>query len=218
MKTLAIVSQKGGVGKTTLATALAVAFEQAGVTTALFDLDDQASASFWSDLRKAETPVVRDVKVGRLQHYLGLAEANGCDLVIIDCPPVHRDVAMSAAEPSDFVLIPTRADILDIRAMRETVALMQTIRKKCGVVLTFCPPSGSEVAEARDLVKQIGAELVPVEIHQRKAFSRAQQDGLAVQEYEPDGKAAEELLTLHTYVSTALGLNNGKKLRTRKRA
>jgi chromosome partitioning protein len=47
MKTLGLISQKGGVAKTTLATALAVCAEQAGKKTAVFDLDPQASAAFW---------------------------------------------------------------------------------------------------------------------------------------------------------------------------
>ena len=51
MKVLAVLSQKGGVGKTTLATSLAVAAETAGKSVALIDLDPQATASFWHDTR-----------------------------------------------------------------------------------------------------------------------------------------------------------------------
>jgi cellulose biosynthesis protein BcsQ len=58
MKTLAIISQKGGVGKTTLATALAVAAEKTGRAAAVFDLDPQASAAFWHDTREADSPAV----------------------------------------------------------------------------------------------------------------------------------------------------------------
>ena len=58
MKILAVISQKGGVGKTTIATALAVAAESEGRSAAVFDLDPQASASFWHDTREAETPAV----------------------------------------------------------------------------------------------------------------------------------------------------------------
>lgn len=210
MKILAIISQKGGVGKTTIATALAVAAEMKGQQVALFDLDDQASAAFWASLRQAKTPVVVDVKPALLDRDLTRAREAGADLVILDCPPAQSH-AYPAAQAADYVLIPTKADILDIRAMRSTVALMQSIGKPCGVVLTFCPPTGAEVEQARALVAQLGVELAPVALHQRKAYARAQQDGLAVQEYEPNGKAAEEVTVLYSHIHKLLhGGTHGK--------
>ncbi len=62
MKVLAILSQKGGVGKTTLATCLAVAAEQAGKEAAIIDLDPQATASFWKDVRQLDTPAVASIQ------------------------------------------------------------------------------------------------------------------------------------------------------------
>jgi len=200
MKVLSIISQKGGVGKTTLATALAVAAESDGKKVAVFDLDDQASACFWSDIREAPTPAVSDVKAVRLPAYLDSMREAGCDLVIIDCPPVHKDIALDAASPADFVLIPSKPDLFDIRSMQITVDLLSKIDKQCAVVLTFCPPAGPEVPSARDAVNQIGAVLCPVEIGLRKSYARAQQSGRAAQEFEPDGKAAEEIQKLYEYM------------------
>lgn len=199
MKVLSIITQKGGAGKTTIATALAVAAQKDGKEVAILDLDDQATACFWGDVRKDNLLPVKDIKAVRLPHVLDALKEAGCDLVILDCPAVHRDIAMDAASPSDFVLIPTRADVFDFRSMRQTVDLMKSIEQPCAVVLNFVPPVGQEVADAREGVKSLGVELCPIELHQRKAYARAQQQGLTAQEAEPSSLAASEIKDLYTY-------------------
>lgn len=203
MKVLSIITQKGGAGKTTIATALAIAAQRDGLATAILDLDDQATSCFWSDIRTSQghepSIAVTDVKAVRLPHILDALEEAGCDLVVIDCPAIHRDIAMDAATPSDFVLIPSRADVFDIRSMRQTLDLMATIDKPCAVVLNFCPPSGPEMEDARAGIRELGANQSPAELHQRKAYARAQQSGQTAQETEPNSAAAQEIISLYTY-------------------
>jgi chromosome partitioning protein len=199
MKTLAIISQKGGVGKTTIATALAVAAEKDGKIVAVFDLDPQASAAFWKDTREADTPAVVAIPPSRLQHVLKAAAETGCDLAIIDAPPFAKDIAFEAAQRADFILIPTRPAVLDVMAMTKTLELVGHYNKPSAVVLTFCPIQGREIADTENAVKQLGAEIAPVRIHNRVAYSRAQQTGLTAQEFEIDGKAAEEIKQLYAY-------------------
>lgn len=208
MKTLAIISQKGGVGKTTLATALAVAAEADGKRTAVFDLDPQASASFWSDTREADTPAVAAVPPSRLGHLLKAAAKTGCDLAIIDAPPFAKDVAYESAQHADFVLIPTRPAVLDIMAMTKTTELVRHHQTPSAVVLTFCPPAGRELADTVATVEGMGVTLCPVRIGQRIAFSRAQQTGQVAQEVEPEGKAAEEIKQLYKYTCIQLNLSD----------
>ena len=74
MKVLSIVSQKGGTGKTTLATHLSVEAERHGHTTALIDLDPQASAAKWGDHRESESPAVVATPTSRLKHWLEIAQ------------------------------------------------------------------------------------------------------------------------------------------------
>jgi chromosome partitioning protein len=200
MKTLAIISQKGGVGKTTLATALAVAAEREGKIAAVFDLDPQASAAFWKDTRTADTPAVVAIPPARLQHVLKAAADTGCDLAIIDAPPFAKDIAFEAAQHADFILIPTRPAVLDVMAMTKTLELVAHYGRPSAVVLTFCPIQGREIADTEEAVKQLGASIAPVRIHNRVAYSRAQQTGLTAQEFEPDGKAAEEIKQLYAYM------------------
>jgi chromosome partitioning protein len=204
LKTLAIISQKGGVSKTTLATALAVAAQGHGQNAAVFDLDPQASASFWHDTREAPTPAVTAVPSSRLSHLLRAAQGSGCDLAIIDAPPFAKDIAFEAAQHADFILIPARPAVLDVMAMTKTLALVRYYGKPAAVVLTFCPPAGRELSDTEEAVHKLGALLCPVRIGNRIAFSRAQQTGLAAQEYEPGGKAAEEIERLYEYTRIQL--------------
>lgn len=199
MRVLSLISQKGGVGKTTLATALAVAAEADGKSAAVFDLDPQASASFWHDTRGADRPAVVATPAARLRHMLTAAEQSGCELAIVDAPPFAKDIAFEAAERADFVLVPTRPAVLDVMSMTRTLELVRQYQKAAAVVLTFCPPSGREVTDTETMVKKLGAELCPVHIGNRIAFSRAQQTGHAAQELEPHGKAADEVARLYAY-------------------
>ena len=209
MKTLAVISQKGGVGKTTLATALAVSAEQDGRRAALFDLDPQASATFWFDTREAETPAVASVQPARLEHLLAAAAEAGCDLAMIDTPPFAKDIAFEAAQFADFILIPTRPAVFDAKAVVRTLAMIRGYGKPSAVVLTFCQPFGSEVADTAEAVAQLGAELCPVRVGQRVAYSRAQQTGLAAQEIDPEGKAADEMKQLYEFISMVLWHDGG---------
>ena len=83
MKTIAVLSRKGGTGKTTLAIHLSVAAEQAGHTTALIDLDPQASATSWRDIRENKTPAVISAHASRLSQILHLAKENGQPLQLL---------------------------------------------------------------------------------------------------------------------------------------
>ena len=105
MKTIAIISQKGGAGKTTLAIHLAVAATLAQMNTVVIDLDPQASAAKWADRRKAEVPVVISAHASRLHHVLDNARSTGGELAFIDTAPHSDKAALDAARAADVVLV-----------------------------------------------------------------------------------------------------------------
>ncbi|MFL5280054.1 MAG: AAA family ATPase [Rhodopila sp.] len=117
MKKIALIAQKGGVGKTTVAVNLAVA---TGSKAALFDLDPQESAVIWADRRKAEFPHVEFLTERRLPDGLKAAERQGFTLAIIDTPPAAGPQAFTAAQAADLVLIPCRPSLVDLDAIRRT--------------------------------------------------------------------------------------------------
>ena len=205
MWTIAILSQKGGTGKTTLALHLAVAARTAHQAVVVIDLDPQASAAGWKDSRKDEDPVVVSIPAARLPQALETAERGGADLVLIDTAPYSGEVALAAAEAADLVLIPCRPGILDLRAIGTTARIVKLSGKPAFVVLNTIPPRASNIlADARDAVAVHGLKVAPVAIQQRAAYAHALTVGQTAQEYEVGGKAAEEMAALYVWVRRLL--------------
>jgi chromosome partitioning protein len=205
MRTIAILSQKGGTGKTTLSLHLAVAAQQAGQAAVVIDLDPQASSAGWKDSRASEDPVVVSAPATRLPQALQAAESGGADIAIIDTAPHSGDVALAAAEAADLVLIPCRPGILDLRAIGTTARAVKLAGKRAYVVLNTIPPRASNVlADAKAAVAVHGLDVAPVALQQRAAYAHALTAGQTAQEYERGGKAAEEIASLYSWLRGVL--------------
>jgi chromosome partitioning protein len=205
MYTVAILSQKGGTGKTTLTLHLAVAAEREGRSVVVVDLDAQASAAGWKDGRAAETPVVVPVPSSRLPQALDAARSGGAAFTFIDTAPHASDVALAAAEAADIVLVPCRAGILDLRAIGTTARAIKLAGKPAYVVLNAMPPRAPNVlADAIAAVAIHGLEVAPFALHQRAAYAHSLTAGQTAQEYEPLGKAAAEISQLFAWLTGKL--------------
>ena len=200
MKTIAIISQKGGSGKTTLALHLAVAAAQAGRNTAVIDLDPQASAAKWSDRREAELPVVLSAHASRLGHEMKRVKDTGGELLFLDTAPHSDSAALQAAKASDLVLIPCRPAILDMEAITNTLDLVRTTNTPVFVVMNAVAAQGHEGREAAEAIAALDVAVCPVQLVNRVAFSRSLISGHTAQEFEPEGKAAQEVEQMHAFM------------------
>ena len=204
MKTLAIVSRKGGAGKTTIALHLAVAAEALGLSVAVFDLDPQASAAIWGDRRSAaghgSGPAVIPAQAPRLTALLAQAKAQDADLVILDTAPHADGIASDAAAHADAILIPCRPSTLDLDAIGASVRLATAAGKPAYVVANAVPAQGAEAGQMREALEQAGVQVSPVELHQLKAFASYIQEGRTAQEAEPKSKAAREVRELAQWI------------------
>src|ERR1700712_3402481 len=133
MRCLALVSQKGGAGKTTLALHLAVAARLAGLAVAVVDLDPQSSAWKWSE-RRGDHPKVVTATAEQLESVKSTAENGGIDLLIVDSAPHADRPALVACKAADFVMIPCRASIVDIDAIGATFDLTSITQRRAAVV------------------------------------------------------------------------------------
>lgn len=200
MKTIAIISQKGGAGKTTLAVHLATAAAEAGYASAVIDLDPQATAASWGDRREAAMPEVISGQAVRLPALLKTAQENGAGFLVLDTAPNADQTASLAARSADLVLIPCRAAAFDLEAIETTLLLAKAANKPAYVVLNAVPPRSGIGREAAVGLAGRGAKVAPRQLTQRAAFAHSVIDGRTAQEFEPQGKAAEEIRDLYRWV------------------
>jgi len=211
MKILTIISQKGGTGKTTLALNLAIASELSGRSTAIFDLDPQASSSGWKDSRSDEMPAVLSLHSSRLTHYISIARASGAKLIIIDTSPHSQKDALDAAQVADLVLIPCRPSLVDLRAISSSIKIAHLADKPAVAVLTQTQARGGLTEDATEAIRGYGIPLAPVTIGNRIAFVHAFTLGKGVLETEPDRKAGVEIEALYSFIiNTMENTNHGK--------
>jgi len=204
MKTVAITSQKGGTGKTTTAVHLATAATLTGYHAVVIDLDPQGSAATWGDDRGEAAPEVISGQASRLNVLLESAAKEGFDLVVVDTGPAADAASRRSAELADLVLIPCRPSAFDLKAIRTTLDLVEATRTPAFVVLNAAPIRSRAVDEARDVVTGLAGKVAPVVICQRAAYGHSVIVGRTAQEFEPDGKAAEEVEALWDWVKTEL--------------
>lgn len=201
MKTLALLSQKGGSGKSTLTVHLAVIAQATGRRTVIVDLDPQRSAATWWETRTAETPEMVESTPADLRSVLDAAREAGFALCVIDTRPSAGADTAAAAALADMVLIPTRPAIFDLRAIAATVDIVSAIKVPAFIVLNGTPAArgageASTTADARRVLADYGTPVAPASIGLRAALAHALVDGRAVNEFDPNGKAAAELASL----------------------
>jgi chromosome partitioning protein len=200
MKIVVLLSQKGGTGKSTIATHLAVCAARQGKAVALFDIDPQASAAKWSDRRAAEGPPVVRAGAAQLPHLVQQARQQGADIILIDTAG-HADASsLHALKLADLVLIPCRPSAADLDAIEDTIALAQRAQRgKAAVVINAAPMRGHLAEDARAAISE-RIPVAPVILGHRSAYANAWIDGRSVEEYDPTGKAADEIRALYQWM------------------
>ena len=210
MQTWAIIAQKGGQSKTTIATAFAVEAAREGAAVVILDADDrQGSALYWSERRETDDVWVKDSSVAGLPLHVSRGRESGkLDLIIIDTPANSKDIAMLAAEQADFVVIPVAPRGLDVHSVLQTVKQVQQAGTPFAVILTQVPHQGGEGDEARAGFAAKGVAVFDSVLHFRKDFYKATPIGKTAIELDPDSKAAAELRAAYAEAKRLSGYAN----------
>lgn len=203
-------SQKGGVGKTTLACHFARAIIWFGLPVILIDTDPQASAQDWAGAREDESPFPIVGYKGEKLHKDIRQIVNGYKYAVIDSPPRTTNVARSALLCSDYLIIPVSPSALDLWALSDTLQLAEEAKQyneslKMGIVIN------REIAKtqiSRAVEKELqktGLHVFEHHIKQRVLFAEVMGAGITVMEADPGSEASTEFLNFWSEVLDWIG-------------
>jgi len=207
MRVLALASQKGGSGKTTLSGHLAVQAQRAGAgPVVLMDIDPQGSLADWWNERQDEMPAFAQTTVARLASDLAELREQGFKLAVIDTPPAITAAIQSVIQVAELIVIPTRPSPHDLRAVGATVELCERSGKPLLFVVNAATPLAKITYEAAIALSQHGT-VAPVVLHHRTDFAASMIDGRTVMEVNPSSKSAKEVAELWEYIADRLEKN-----------
>ena len=209
MKVIAVLNQKGGAGKTTIATHLARAIQLDGQDVLLVDSDPQGSARDWAAVREDQPVTVVGIDRPTIERDLkNLAKK---DVVVIDGAPQAADLAVSAIKAADFVLIPVQPSPYDIWATADLVELVkQRIeitdgRLRAAFVVSRAIKGTKIGAEISAALEGYGLPILDTRVIQRVVYPGTAAAGSTVLDAEPNGDAAAEIRALAAEIMAALG-------------
>jgi chromosome partitioning protein len=203
MWVIVLASRKGGAGKTTLSSHLAVEAERAGAgRIALADTDPQGGLAAWFNARAAVTPVFLDVSKG-LAAAITACGKGGVDVLFVDTPPSVTETITSVIAHADLVVVPVRPSPNDLRAVGSTVDLITKARKPMVFVCNQVTPRARITAEAAIALSQHGT-VAPTMLASRVDFATSMTDGRTAGELDPSSRSAAEVSALWSYLAARL--------------
>ena len=211
MQTIVLATQKGGSGKSTLAISLALAAIRAGHNVRLIETDPQGTLSNWQRRRPYAEPIVEPIYAAReVEQRLQSLARDGVTVTIVDTAGGDSAATNSAIRHADFCLIPTRPSIADIEATAATLSVVRAWHKPFAYVLNQTPIraaarlAGAENALGDEAALDTAEIVARPFIVMRNDHQDALSAGLAVSEYAPDGKSAEEIRGLWQWIDARM--------------
>jgi chromosome partitioning protein len=201
---IAVIQQKGGVGKSTIAANVAVELVHTKRRVLMFDLDAQRTLARWAKRGQgALNGRVQAMEIAPGEHRVfaaAVASVTDADYIVLDCPPSFADAAVSAAMVADIALVPVTPSPVDVETARLTRDLLREVQLKRGgkPIIAFVPSKVQPNTWGRGLAGALEkfGELVLPGIGQRVGNVDCAADGLGLREYEPNNKGVAEYAQL----------------------
>lgn len=210
MKTIAVISRKGGSGKTTLSVNLFAALRQAGRRTVLADADPLRSTSEAMRAIPGDGGPVVETSASKLFALSTASARSGVERLVIDTPASPEADIVAAIKLADLCLIVARPTYLDLSAALKTLELVRQLSTGGMIVLNQCPPTrrGVEpraVAATLETLRFSGVPVAPAALRARLAYQNAIARGRSVVDCEPQSAAAAEIRSLAAAVESRFG-------------
>lgn len=200
-KVFTIAQQKGGVGKTTLAAHLAVAWAGQGMRVAVLDIDPQGSMGEWLEARErqfgdAETGLSFRTASGWGARREARQLARDHDVVVIDTPPHAERETRPAMEAAGLVIVPVQPTPVDVWATEPIIGMAGSTDTAAVLVLNRVPPRARLTEDMLQVMEKLGAPIAAARLGNRVAFAECLGSGRTVLETRPKSRAAEEVAAL----------------------
>jgi chromosome partitioning protein len=210
MRTICVLSRKGGTGKTTVSTSLAIGGYLRGQKILLADIDPQHSSHASLSMRQGPGPAIEATSGGKLFAMQGAAALNDVDTFFIDTPAGLEAGVFQSIQIADFCLVVTRPNYLDLAAALATTNVIRQLNKPALIVINQAPATreGREAnvtVKARDALRFVKYPVADAALCARFAYARATATGQSVEEIEPNSPAALEVRALWDQVAALTG-------------
>jgi chromosome partitioning protein len=202
---IAIIQQKGGVGKSTITANLAGEFVEKRRIVRVLDLDPQQSLATWARLGQGVlSDIVGPVSVESPSEFKSVVQTadDDAEWVILDCPPGLPDTGLMAALMAHIVLLPVTPSPLDVIASKKALELIRDVQRQRKQGLPAIAYVPSKVVHHTILARDLESTLKPTKepilpgISQRIAIAESVLQGLTLREYAPASHGVEEFRAL----------------------
>jgi len=183
---IAVVSQKGGVSKSTLSRLLAREYSKAKKNVLIADMDINQATSFEWQARRLQKNIQPEINVQQFKNVNTTKHLNKVyDLIIYDGAPASSKQTLEIAKISTVVLLPTGGSIDDMNPqIRLAHALVKNgiKKKRIAFILSKTGSSDVENLEARTYITDVGYEVISGEIPEKVGYRRAMDEGKTLTE------------------------------------